>query len=245
MCRYCTKKYFPQRSRIEASHVGRPRHFGSLFLHITLNSVWTLHTMHSACKIYQGRQSIHPDQMPSHQTGWSWSSAALTFLLGSVEINMVHIWSIYESTFKFIWSEHLIIACMATVTWGQALRSQLHALHLLHAFNCLFQHFREEPVEWNYSHKHKDAIEGWVLKSHLMVRRCPVISGDSVTGSRWRWMPRRHHQSKYKYKFLQLCRWCTRCLFQNAVTPVWSEGRLCRYQVPTNDFTILLLLRME
>ena len=149
MCRYCTKKYFPQRSRIEASHVGRPRHFGSLFLHITLNSVWTLHTIHSACKIYQERQSIHPDQMPSHQTGWSWSSAALTFLLGSVEINMVHIWSIYESTFKFIWSEHLIIACMATVTWGQALRSQLHALHLLHAFNCLFQHFRE----WNYSHK--------------------------------------------------------------------------------------------
>ena len=235
------KKYFPQRSRIEASHVGRPRHFGSLFLHITLNSVWTLHTMHSACKIYQERQSIHPDQMPSHQTGWSWSSAALTFLLGSVEINMVHIWSIYESTFKFIWSEHLIIACMATVTWGQALRFQLHALHLLHAFNCLFQHFRE----WNYSHKDKDAIEGWVLKNHLMVRRCPVISGDSVTGSRWRWMPRRHHQSKYKYKFLQLCRWCTRCLFQNAVTPVWSEGRLCRYQVPTNDFTILLLLRME
>ena len=95
------KKYFPQRSRIEASHVGRPRHFGSLFLHITLNSVWTLHTMHSACKIYQERQSIHPDQMPSHQTGWSWSSAALTFLLGSVEINTVHIWSIYEGTFKW------------------------------------------------------------------------------------------------------------------------------------------------
>ena len=54
-----------------------------------------------------------------------------------------------------------------------------------------------------------------------MVRRCPVISGDSVTGSRWRWMPRRHHQSKYKYTCLQV-----QMMHQVPFCLIWGQSRI-------------------